>query len=237
VTAFALRTRPILCLVTDQRIWSDTVRGSGTGRAGEDEQILAIVRAAAGAGIDLVQIRDRFRTARELVALAGACVETVRGTDTMIVVNDRADVALAAGAHGVHLPATSLPAVRLRQAMPPGFLIGRSIHAIDDVLAGAGDGADYLIAGTMFPSRSKQPDAPTLGARGLERIVAASAVPVLAIGGITTETAPIVAAAGAAGVAGIDVFGSAWRQRQDLAGVCERMRTLFRDGAVRDATG
>ncbi|MBM3777091.1 MAG: thiamine phosphate synthase [Acidimicrobiia bacterium] len=187
---------PVLCLVTDRR------------RCGASwEQVLVARTAdAARAGVHLVQVRERDLDARPLVELVRRTVAAVAGTRCRVVVNDRVDVAIAGGAHGVHLPATGVPAARLRPAVPAGFLIGRSVHglveAVDVVAAG---GVDYLLLGTVFPSSSK-PDREPCGTRLLAAVARSVPVPVLGIGGIAPATLPIVAATGAAGVAGISLF-------------------------------
>jgi thiamine-phosphate diphosphorylase len=104
-----------------------------------------------------------------------------------VVVNDRLDVALAAGAHGVHLRGDSAPTWRVRAAVPRGFLIGRSVHAVDEARDAAGGGAvDYVIFGTVFATDSK-PAGPVAGVDRLAAVCAAVPVPVLAVGGVTIE--------------------------------------------------
>src|SRR5687767_4541548 len=106
--------------------------------------LVARVRTAAAAGVQLVQLRERDLDARALFELAQQMVDAVRGTAARVLVNDRLDVALAAGAHGVHLRNTSFSASRARAIVPPGFLIGQSVHSATDALARA-RGADYLL--------------------------------------------------------------------------------------------
>jgi thiamine-phosphate diphosphorylase len=166
--------------------------------------LLRQVEYAAAAGIDFVQIREPDLDARELAALVAAAVGLVSGSRTKLVVNDRLDVALACGAAGVHLRATSIPPVRARAIAPPGFLIGRSVHGVEEAVETA-TGADYLIAGTVWPTGSKA-GSPLLGPAGLAAVAAAAKVPVLAIGGVTLDRIGEVAAAGAAGVAAIGMF-------------------------------
>jgi thiamine-phosphate pyrophosphorylase len=121
------------------------------------------------------------------------------------VVNDRLDVALAAGAGGVHLRADSVPPRLARSLAPSGFLIGRSVHRVEDATEVEAD-VDYVIAGTVWSTSSKPVGHELLGVRGLAAITAAVQVPVLAIGGVTVETSAAAAAAGAKGVAGIGLF-------------------------------
>ena len=190
----------IRCLVTDRRRLTEAGASVADGR----RLLLAQLEEAVKAGVDLIQVRERDLDAANFAALVGDVVSLARGTRTRVVVNDRLDVALACGAGGVHLRGDSIPALDARRIATPDFLIGRSVHAVDDVPAA--DGCDYLIAGTVFPSRSKDHGAPLLGLDGLQAIVRAARVPVLAIGGVTAERFDEIAAAGAAGVAGIGLF-------------------------------
>ena len=174
--------------------------------AGDGNTLVAAVGAAARAGVDLIQIRERDLEARALVDLVSRCVEATRGTRTRIVVNDRVDVAMAAGAHGVHLRGDSVPASRVREIVPPGFIIGRSVHAVDEaVQVSQGGGLDYLLFGPVFPTSSK-PGVPGVGPQALATVAAATALPVLAIGGVTLDTIGPLAATGAAGFAAIGLF-------------------------------
>jgi thiamine-phosphate pyrophosphorylase len=166
------------------------------------------VCAAAAAGVHLVQVRERDLATRDLVNLVGRCVEAARGTSTRVLVNDRVDVALAAGAHGVHLPASGAPPSRLRRLVPPGFLVGRSVHDADEAARVAAEGGvDYLVFGTVFPTSSK-PGVAAVGMVALRAAVAAAPVPVLAIGGVTLNRLTGIAATGAAGFAAIGLFAA-----------------------------
>jgi thiamine-phosphate pyrophosphorylase len=177
-------------------------------RLGSDGQdrLAGRVGAAARAGVHLVQIRERELDGGPYLRLVARCVDAVRGTRARILVNDRVDVALAAGAHGVHLRADSVAASRVRGVVPPGFLIGRSVHSVAEALRAAADGgADYLMFGTVFPTASK-PGQAAAGTTALAELVGATSLPVLAVGGVTVATAPEVARTGAAGVAAIALF-------------------------------
>jgi thiamine-phosphate pyrophosphorylase len=162
------------------------------------------VRFAVDAGVDLIQVRERDLEAAALAGCVTDLLTVTRGTATRIVVNDRLDVALACGADGVHLRADSVAIAAARRLAPLGFLVGRSVHTASEA-ADASD-ADYLIAGTVFPSPSKGLGHRLLGVDGLRAVVLASAVPVLAIGGISLDHLDSVAATGAAGVAAIGLF-------------------------------
>jgi thiamine-phosphate pyrophosphorylase len=191
------------CLVTDRRRLCPGARSFGDARHGLVEQ----ARRAAADGIDFIHVRERDLAAADLAALVADVVAVTRGSATRVVVNDRIDVALACGADGVHLRADSMPVAEARRLLPAPRLVGRSVHSVQEAIA-ASD-ADYLIAGTVFPSASKRTGplaAELLGIEGLRAIVNASAVPVLAIGGITPDRIDSVLAAGAAGIAAIGLF-------------------------------
>ena len=179
----------MLCLVTDRR------------RRPPIEQ----AREAALAGIDLIHIRERDLETRDLASLVAGVVAATRGSATRVVVNDRVDVAIACGADGVHLREDSTPAIRVREAAPEGFLIGCSVHSPGGAAAAA-RGADYLVAGTVFPTTSKPGLTGLLGLDGLSAVATAVQAPVLAIGGVSLARVADVAAAGAGGVAAIGLF-------------------------------
>ena len=187
--------RPIVCMITDRRRI-----------AGGDEGLVQRVASAAAEGVDLVQVRERDMEARDLSRLVSRCLDVVRGTRTRILVNDRLDVALAAGAHGVHLRGDSMPASRARGLAPIGFLIGRSVHSVSEAVSVCADGGlDYLLFGTVFASGSK-PGLSPAGVTALAAVSSAVTVPVLAVGGITSDTLPQLARTACAGFAAIGWF-------------------------------
>jgi len=190
---------PSLCVITDRRrlaLHARTTREEVTAL----EQFVA---DAIDAGADLIQLRERDLDARMLLDVATRAVDRAAGGLVRILVNDRADVAVAAAAHGVHLPAHGAPTAEVRTLGPMSWTIGRSVHSIDECAVERD--ADYLLYGTLFESRSK-PGGHEQGLEGLRSAVAAAAVPVLAIGGLTPARARACIGAGAAGVAGIGVF-------------------------------
>jgi len=203
-----------ICLVTDRR----------------RRDPIAQARQAVEAGIDLIQIRERDLEAGALAALVRAVVGVARAggghgppesKTTRVLVNDRLDVALACGADGVHLRGDSMAAAIVRLSTPQGFLVGRSVHTREQA-RDAGP-VDYLIAGTVFRTESKQEDAPLIGLDGLTAIVRAASAPVLAIGGITVDRVGGVAATGAAGIAAIGLFAGA----EPLTSLVEAVRMRF----------
>ncbi len=154
--------------------------------------------------VDAVQLREKDLNGRQLLTLAvGLCAAAPPGTG--ILVNGRADVALAAGCAGVHLTSTGLPVAALRRRFGDRLLIGRSTHRPEEVEAARRAGADYVVFGPVFPTPSKAPHGEPPGLPGLRRATACG-LPVLAIGGIGPDRMAEVAAAGAAGVAGIRAF-------------------------------
>ena len=184
---------PLICLVT-----------SGDGDAAG---LLDRIRAAARAGVDLVQIREPRLPDRELLDVTRRAREAAEGTTTRIVVNDRLDVALAANAHGVHLPANSFDAARVRTSAGSELLIGRSVHSLDEAIAAERHGGcDYLFFGTVFRSSSKPAGHRIAGLDALRDVCAHVTLPVVAIGGLTTATVGDVRDAGAAGIAAIGLF-------------------------------
>jgi thiamine-phosphate pyrophosphorylase len=187
---------PLLCLITDRRRF---------GNAWEPA-FLERVREAARAGVHLVQVRERDLDGGPMLRLTERCVDAVRGTRARVVVNDRVDVALAAGAHGVHLRGDSMDAARVRRIVPPAFLIGRSVHSVAEAVKVSEPGViDYLVFGNVFETGSK-PGREAAGLDQLGRVSAATTLPVLAVGGITQDRAFAIARAGAAGIAAIGLF-------------------------------
>jgi thiamine-phosphate pyrophosphorylase len=153
-------------------------------------------------GVDWIQIREKELPARELMRLVRRCV----GLGAKVLVNTRVDVAIAAGAAGVHLPAGSIAASEWRGITPNGFLIGVSCHSLEDVLLAEKEGADYVLFGPVFAPLSKTSDLAARGLDELRRVSLAVTIPVLALGGITNANAAACVEAGAAGVAGISMF-------------------------------
>jgi len=190
----------MICLVTDRARLS----------AGSDavDRLVELAAAAARARIDILQIRERDLDARTLTGVVRRCRAAVARMGTRIVVNDRVDVAIAAGADGVHLRGDSFSTAGARALIGERAVVGRSVHSVEDAetVSRAG-GIDYLIFGTMHHTPSKSPAHPVAtldDLRGACR--AAAGIPVLAIGGMTIERAAHAARAGAAGIAGIGVF-------------------------------
>ena len=168
-----------------------------------NESLLDAIARNLAAGIEWIQIREKDLSARALFELVDAALKLPNPHGSKILVNTRADVALAAGAAGVHLPSGSPPARFWRH---PGFLAGVSCHSVDDVRQAEIEGADYVVFGPVFPPRSKATHAEPRGLEDLRRAAAAVKIPVLALGGVTRENADACVSSGAAGIAGITIF-------------------------------
>ena len=202
--------RPILCLVTDRA----AVDPSARTEAAELTGLEAVLDEAIAGGIDVIQIREAGIEARTLASFVRRVVARAAGSGTRVVVNDRADVAIAVGAHGVHLKSNAPPVAAVRRIVGAA-LVGRSIH--DAVGAETDLDADYFVFGTVFPSPSKAAGTPAAGTGVLADVASRTMHPVLAIGGVTSDNASQCRAAGAAGVAAIRMFLPAHRTRAAIA--------------------
>ncbi len=196
---------PLICLIT---------RGEG--------KVPGLVREAASSGIDLVQIREPRLEGGALLAFVRDAIDETVHTSCRVLVNDRFDVAIAANAGGVHLRGNSFPASRIRPLAPARFLIGRSVHDPAEAKKVSRDGGcDYLIFGTVFESRNKPVGHPVAGLSVLQQVCRATVLPVIAVGGISVENAAEVVAAGAKGIAGIDLF------QASISSTVARLRQQF----------
>jgi thiamine-phosphate pyrophosphorylase len=163
---------------------------------------LEVAARAASEGVEMIQIRAKELSARDLSNLVSEVSRVAQ--HSRILVNTRTDVALACGADGVHLPAGSMSPETLRRIVPAGFLIGVSCHGIDELRAAEREGADFAVYGPVFPSLTK-PLAP-IGIPAFREAAASVGLPVYALGGVTAANASACIEAGAAGIAGISLF-------------------------------
>jgi thiamine-phosphate pyrophosphorylase len=165
-------------------------------------------RAIAG-GADVIQLRDKVCGCRELIRVGRTLREITKKSGTLLIVNDRLDVALTCGADGVHLGQDDISAVVARQLAPHGFIIGISVGTVEEAVRAEHDGADYIALSPVFSTASKFNAGPGHGLEVLRQIRRNVSLPVIAIGGINRDNVRDVILAGADGVAVIsDVVGS-----------------------------
>lgn len=172
------------------------------------KDLAASVQASLREGIDYVQIREKDLSARELTGLVRAVMALENPHQARIIVNTRMDVALACGAHGLHLPGDSIAVDEWRRIAPAGFVIGVSCHTVEELRRAEGEGADYAVYGPVFAPLSKAATTTPLGLDGLAAGCGAVRMPVFALGGIQREHLRACEEAGAAGIAGITLFAS-----------------------------
>lgn len=182
-----------------------------------------VVRECLEAGATAIQLRDKTATATELYGMALELLCEVNAFDALLLVNDRFDVALAAGAHGVHLGPEDLPVSDVRRVVPPGFLIGTST---DDPAFGrraARAGADYLGVGAVFGTRSKPGlEHESIGPERVREVLETSGLPGVGIGGITARNADEILNTGA----GIAVLSTVMNAA-DPGGVVRDLRAVI----------
>ena len=178
--------KPCLWLVTDRSV-------------GEPGTLVYRIAQAVEGGVDLVQLREKDLPDNALLALAQDIKQAI-GDRAALVINENVDVAKATGAWGVQLGEAATPPPTARRILGPGFLIGRSVHSVEGAVLAQGQGADFLVAGTMYASNS-HPGAEPAGPSLVREITRSCTLPVVGIGGITPDNLDGVLSAGACGVA------------------------------------
>jgi thiamine-phosphate pyrophosphorylase len=161
----------------------------------------SIVTDAIAGGIDAVQVREKDRSAADQLRIARTLREPTADAGVSLIVNDRVDVAVAADADGVHLGQGDLPLEAAREQLGDDAIIGQSVSTVEEATAAEAAGADYLGVGTVYETSSKDDAGAAIGFDRVEAIAGAVEIPFVGIGGVTSERAPDVAAAGADGVA------------------------------------
>lgn len=189
--------------------------------------LLEVVAAAVAGGASLVQLREKAAATREFVELARAVLAVTRPRGVPLLVNDRLDVALAAGADGVHVGQDDMHPADVRALLGPDALIGLSVTGEAETRAAAGLPVDYLGAGPVFATATKKDAGAPQGLAGLSRMVALAEVPVVAIGAITLANAASVLATGVAGLAVVSAVCSA----DDPAVAAAALRRIVRERA------
>ena len=217
-----------------------TDRSQFAGREEERQrQLVDRIARAAAAGIELVQLREKDLPARDVAQLATAALRDIhiRGASTRLLINSRIDIALACGAHGVHLTSTDPGAEQARSVVrlagdkrvQDDFLIAVSCHSIAEVRSTVERGADMAVLAPIFekilaprePAGEAAPRQIGIGCEVLRQACSTTAKPVLALGGVTLDNAADCMRAGAAGIAGIRLF-----QEGNLEDTVRRLRAI-----------
>jgi thiamine-phosphate pyrophosphorylase len=207
--------KPIVCYVTAREALG----------ADSTEKLLAKISSAAAAGVDWVQIRERDMQARELLTLTKSAIAAA-GKTARVLVNERLDVALAAGAAGVHLRENSVPVSNLvrwlrQRTAPTDFLAGVSCHSVDQARQADAAGASYVFFGPVFETPAKKKFGPPQGIARLADVCGSVRIPVIAIGGVNDANASDCLQAGASGIAAIRMFQETGQA--ELRAVIERI--------------
>jgi thiamine-phosphate pyrophosphorylase len=213
---------PIVCYVSDRK----SLPGQG-----RQSDVLDKIRTAAAARVDWIQIREKDLRASDLLELSREAVRSVplANSNARVLVNDRLDIALSAGASGIHLGNESVPAREVvrwcrRGNTPSGFLLGVSCHRLNEIQEAEIAGADYVFFGPIFDTPSKRAFGTPHGIAELGAIARAVQIPVIAIGGINEGNAMECISAGAAGIAAIRLF----QEPRESAELLESIAALHR---------
>lgn len=210
-------TKPLIYLITDGSLANNLISTH------DFKPTLDLIAASVSAKISLIQIREKQLSARNLYLLVQQAVSITNNTETKLLVNDRADIALAARADGVHLTTVSLRPPIIRQSFPENFIIGVSTHSFSEAQAARDECADFAVFGPVFDTNSKRAYGPPVGLEKLREVANALApFPVLAIGGISLENAAKTFQSGASGIASISLLSNA-------LGLAERVNAIRRD--------
>ena len=188
---------PIICLISDGLITTENYDSKSL-------ELISLIRSAVSAKIELVQIREKTLPAGLLFDLVSRALQETRNSITKILVNERLDIALAAGADGVHLTSKSMPVSEIRNICPSDFVIGRSAHSLAEAMSAAQSGANFVLLGPVFATPSKARFGEALGLGVIRRVCEElPGFPVLALGGIGLDNYNQVLECGARGFGAI----------------------------------
>jgi len=189
--------KPLIYLITDGEITAENFREKSA-------ETLKIIEKAVKAKVSLIQIREKRLSAKQVFEFTVKAAQITKNSSTKLLVNDRADIALAAGADGVHLPADSLSAEIIRKNFPRSFIIGVSAHSLAEVEKAKLEGADFAAFSPIFATASKAKYGAPQGVAALREVVkAVETFPVIALGGIDENNFGEVLNAGAKGISAI----------------------------------
>jgi thiamine-phosphate pyrophosphorylase len=206
---------PLLYLIT-----SGETNAQTTPATEEFSNILRLVEAAVAAKIDLIQIREKHLSAKVLHQLSTSAATITNGSSSKLLVNDRADIAKAAGADGVHLASLSLPPNVIRRTFGADFLIGVSTHSLEEATAASRSGADFIVFGPVFDTFAKRQYGEPVGLAKLREVTSKlSPFPVVALGGVTMSNAADCVEAGAAGIAAIGLLSDPLQLDRVVTGI------------------
>lgn len=182
--------------VQDLRVYLVTDRLAAKGRDAK-----SVIAAALKGGVTMIQVREKEALARDFIAFAKAVKELSAPYGVPVVINDRVDVAVAAGADGVHLGQSDIPCEVARAMLGKGSIIGLSVENLSQISPANSLDVDYIGVSPVFATPTKRDTAEPFGLEGLSRAVRLSGHPVVAIGGVNIETAPAILACGVDGLA------------------------------------
>lgn len=216
--------QPIIYLITSGATNSQTTPASE-----EFVEILKLIADAVAAKVSLIQLREKNLSGRVLVELTTQAAQLTRGSQTRLLVNDRADIARAGEADGVHLTTSSLSADVVRRTFGPNFLIGVSTHSLGEAQAARATGADFAVWGPVFATESKNAYGEPQGVAKLQTVVREVApFPIVALGGINKANFVACLEAGASGVAGIGLF----QDKGNLSNTVSGIKEVFRENVA-----
>mgnify|MGYP001812708314 FL=1 len=202
----------------DYSLYLVTDRSLSKGRSSAE-----IVAAAVAGGVSCIQLREKSCGTREFLNEALALQPLLKSRNIPLIINDRLDIALAIEADGVHLGQSDMPIGMARKIAGDSLIIGISAESVDDALRAEQEGADYIGISPVFSTPTKTDIAPPLGLEGVRQIRALVDIPLVGIGGINSDNAESVLAAGADGIAVVSAIVSA----ADPAGAAKKLKTLI----------
>lgn len=191
---------PIIYLITSGDLTSENF-------SQRSSRVLQQIESAIEAGISIIQIREKNLQAKFLFDLVIRAIDLSRNSTTKILINDRADIALAANADGVHVTSTSIPTKVIRSNFPKNFIIGISTHKLEEVISAKIEGADFAVFSPIYHTPSKAEYGEPQGIEKLTEVVkTARDFPVIALGGVKLENIPEISRTGANGISAISLF-------------------------------
>ncbi len=182
------------------------------------------VELAVKGGVTLVQLREKNISSREFYNLAVALKKLTTSLHVPLIINDRLDIALACDADGLHIGQDDLPLTQARRLLGKNKILGYSVSTVTEAVYGKENGADYLGAGTVFPTGSKADVCEPIGVETLKKIKEAVSIPVVGIGGISLTNARLVKQTGADGISVI----SAILGKADILGAASALDAIWR---------